>query len=221
MDKQKDLENVEPVEESMEVFENDIELYLKLFCDEYKIKDLHTMPQSTWNGALMYIKKHVFKDKTRLKVKGSYTKYNNNYDNVYNNNFKNSNCNSYDLVKVNDICDIYIYLCMTYNKEVSILGFHNLTGIAIDNIYNWADGSHNVSNLGLEIYKKLNSFREESLSNKLATGNKNPVGILAILNRHYQWNLPGVTKERTQTNSISVTQMQALEDIKSKANADE
>lgn len=40
--------------------------------------------------------------------------------------------------------------------------------------------------------------REESLSSKLATGNKNPVGILAILNKHYQWNLPGVKTEQNR-----------------------
>ena len=58
--------------------------------------------------------------------------------------------------------------------------------------------SNRLSSKSLEIYKKLIMFREESLSNKLATGNKNPVGILAILNRHYAWNLPGVSKEQSK-----------------------
>jgi hypothetical protein len=53
-------------------------------------------------------------------------------------------------------------------------------------------------------------MREESLSNKLADGNKNPVGILAILNRHYQWNLPGVSKESAKTGALSAAELPKL-----------
>ena len=94
------------------------------------------------------------------------------------------------------ILDIYIYdMCMKYDKEVSILGFSTLTGIDQENIYNWGNESNKLSTSSFQIYKKLNAMREESLSNKLATGKQNPVGVLAILNRHYQWNLPGVSRE--------------------------
>ena len=62
----------------------------------------------------------------------------------------------------------------------------------------------------LEIYKKLIAFREESLSSKLATGNKNPVGILAILNRHYQWNMPGVTRETSKRQSLGAAELPKL-----------
>jgi hypothetical protein len=43
---------------------------------------------------------------------------------------------------------------------------------------------------GYKIYKKLSSMREESLSNKLADGKQNPVGVIAMLNRHYGWASP-------------------------------
>ena len=106
---------------------------------------------------------------------------------------------------------------MIYDKEVSIIGFSNLTGIDYENIYNWnsnVNNSNSLSKKGFDIYKKLNHFREESLSNKLATAKSNPVGILAILNRHYQWNLPGVSREKAQPQVISVNDLQQLEDIK-------
>ena len=48
------------------------------------------------------------------------------------------------------------------------------------------------------------------MSNKLADGNKNPVGILAILNRHYQWNLPGVSKESAKTGALSAAELPKL-----------
>ena len=100
-------------------------------------------------------------------------------------------------------------MCMKYDKEVSIIGFSTLTGVSDVIIHEWGNNGK-PSSLSFNIYKKLNQFREESLSNKLATANKNPVGVLAILNRHYQWNLPGVSKETTNKNNIS------LEDLRGK-----
>ena len=61
----------------------------------------------------------------------------------------------------------------------------------------WGADERKLSTKGFDIVQKLRLFREESLSNKLATGNKNPVGVLAILNRHFAWNLPGVSRENT------------------------
>ena len=175
--------------DTIEVFENDMQLYLKMFCEEQKIKDIKRESQAVWNSALRYIYRHVFKDTDRLK---SHTNIS------VNNNTIPSTFNAYDYKKVLDVLDIYIFdMCMRYDKEVSIIGFSTLTGIDQSVIYDWGNNSNELSETSSEIYKKLNQFREESLSDKLATGNKNPVGILAILNRHYQWNLPGVSKEQT------------------------
>lgn len=176
-------------QDEIEVFENDIQLYLKMFCEEQKIKDIKRESQAVWNSALRYIYRHIFRDTDRLK---SHTNIS------VNNNTIPSTFNAYDYKKVLDVLDIYIFdMCMRYDKEVSIIGFSTLTGIDQSVIYDWGNNSNKLSETSSEIYKKLNQFREESLSDKLATGNKNPVGILAILNRHYQWNLPGVSKEQT------------------------
>ena len=45
--------------------------------------------------------------------------------------------------------------------------------------------------------------REESLSNKLSTGKQNPVGIMAILNHHYAWNMPGVRNENASKQALT------------------
>ena len=189
----KEVQNMERIEadqqqDTIEVFENDIQLYLNMFCEEQKIKDIKRESQAVWNSALRYIYRHIFKDTDRLK---SHTNIS------VNNNTIPSTFNAYDYKKVLDVLDIYIFdMCMRYDKEVSIIGFSTLTGIDQSVIYDWGNNSNKLSEISSEIYKKLNQFREESLSDKLATGNKNPVGILAILNRHYQWNLPGVSKEQ-------------------------
>lgn len=194
--------------EPVEVFENDIDIYIKLFCEEQKIDDLRAMPQSVWNGCLMYIRKNVFpKGSDRLKDKNIYTSAHNDIC---------SNFNRYNYGLVNDIVDIYIYYCTIYDKEVSIMGFSYLTGIDTDTINEWGRGRV-LGSLSAVIHKKLFAGREESLSSKLATGNKNPVGILAILNRHYAWNLPGVSRETEKRQVLGVDELPKIGQIAQKS----
>lgn len=199
------MERVQDTDQTMEVFENDIELYLKLFCERDNIEDMRNQPQSVWNSALRYIYIHVFANDV-LKQK-------NNTDNP--NNSIQSNYNAYDYKKVLDVLDIYIFdMCMRYDKEVSILGFSALTGISECVIHEWGNDTRKLSSLSVEIYKKLYHYREESLSNKLVTGKQNPVGVLGVLNRHYAWNLPGVSKERTSERALTAAELPTVEEIK-------
>lgn len=192
------MEKVQEQEQTIEVFENDIQLYLSMFCEENGIEDIKKESQSVWNGALRYIRRHVFNNKDLLKEP----------NNIYNiNNSITSNYNMYNYELVNNICDIYIDLCFINDKEVSILGFSNLTGIDNETINVWGNNDNKLSTLSFGIYKKLSQFREESLSNKLVTGKQNPVGILGVLNRHYQWNMPGVSREQATKKSISAEEI--------------
>ena len=199
------MERVQEADQTIEVFESDIELYLKLFCEEQSIDDLKAESQSVWNAALMYIKRHVFNTSDILKS-------NNNI--INNNSIMDSNYNQYNYDLVNSICDYYIYLCMMYDKEVSAIGFSLLTGIDRYTIATWRDGQNKLSTKSLDIGKKKYDYREESLSNKLVTGKQNPVGVLGVLNRHYAWNLPGVSKERTSERALTAAELPKLGEIK-------
>lgn len=199
------MERVQEADQTIEVFESDIELYLKLFCERDKIEDMRAQSQSVWNSALRYIYKHVF-DNDVLKQK-------NNIDNP--NSSMQSNYNAYDYKKVLEVLDIYIFdMCMRYDKEVSIIGFSTLTGIAESAIHEWGNGGLKLSPISQEVYKKLYYYREESLSNKLVTGKQNPVGVLGVLNRHYAWNLPGVSKERTNERALTAAELPKLGEVK-------
>lgn len=205
------MQQIQSGENQIELFENDIEMYLKLFCEENGIEDMKKESQSVWNGALMYIKRHVFNNNSILKSSTPLSGYNNNnYNNQYNN-LNNSNCNSYNIDMVNSICDYYIYLCMMYDKEISINGFTFLTGISQDCIYAWGNNARELSTSGNEIYKKLNQYREESLSNKLVTGNKNPVGVIAVLNRQYGWASPYTSDSNRQKRALTADELPKLE----------
>ena len=184
----------------IEIYENDLLFYLNEFCEVNAIEDIKKESQSVWNSALYYIQKKLF-DSNYFKSKDNY--------NTNNKIFKESNYNSYDFDLVMYVLDIYIYdMCMKYDKEVSILGFSSLTGIPDSTIYDW--GKNTLSSTASEILEKLRKYQEESLSNKLVTGAKNPVGVIAILNRRYGWASPYTSDSRQQARALSANELPQL-----------
>ena len=180
-----------------------------MFCEEQGIEDMRTAPQAVWNAALMYIRRHVFNDKSVLKNSKPLPGYsNNNYDNKYSN-LNNSTCNSYNIDVVNDLCDYYIYLCNVYNKGVTISGFSKLTGISEECIYSWGREEKILSSSSVNIYKKLYAEYENSAEAKL-WGNKNPVAVMAILNKRFGWNLPGVSRDNNSKQALTDAQLPKL-----------
>lgn len=194
------VERVEQNESIIDIFENDIEYYLQEFIEKQDIEDMKKESQSVWNACLMYIQKNVFNNKAVLKA-----------DNIHNTDcIMSSNFNMFNYDLLYNILEYYIYLCNIYSKEISSMGYSKLLGISNEIISMWGNNNNKLSTKGFEIYKKLHEEREESLSNKLADGNKNPVGLLAILNRHYQWNLPGVSKEQANKGALTAAELPKL-----------
>lgn len=186
-------------ESGVEVFENAVSEYLQEYIDTHQIEDMHKEPQSRWNAALLYINKNYFKLHQDLLKASNYCDGNLKHGN-------SSNNNAYDLDIIDSICNIYIDLCYEYDKEISIMGFSKLTGITQDTLYQWGAETSRPSSSGSEIYKKLSREREESLSNMLISGKRNPVGLLGALNRHYGWNMG-------QPRGASGEQKQSIEQI--------
>lgn len=186
--------------EQIEIYENDLLFYLNEFCEINAIEDIKKESQSVWNSALYYIQKKLF-DSNYFKSKENYS--------LNNKLFKESNYNSYNFELVMHVLDIYIYdMCMRYDKEISILGFSSLTGIPDSTIYDW--GKNTLSPTAPEILQKLRKYQEESLSNKLVTGVKNPVGVIAILNRRYGWASPYTSDSRQQARALSANELPQL-----------
>ena len=63
----------------------------------------------------------------------------------------------------------------------------------------------------MEIYKKLHTERQESLSNKLADGKQNPVGVIAILNRHYGWASPYTADSNRHKKALDAAELPRLD----------
>ena len=199
------MERVTDTKNTIDVYENDIDIYLHEFIEIQGIEDMRKESQSVWNACLMYIQRHVFSDRDNLRLKTIIKNPNHTID---------SNYNAYDYNLVNEIVDYYIYLCNTYNKEVSIMGFSKLTKIPYTVIEDWNSNYNNnnrLSNAGMNIYKKLITERQESLSNKLADGKQNPVGVIAILNRHYGWASPYTADSNRQKKALDATELPRLD----------
>lgn len=206
------MERVNSTDDILEVFENDIDMYLKLFKEEQEIEDLRAVPQSVWNACLMYIQRHVFNNKAILKA-----------PNICNSNsIMDSNYNMYNYDLLYNILEYYIYLCNMYNKEISSMGYSKLIGISNEIISMWGNDNNKnkLSSKGFEIYKKLNQEREESLSNKLADGKQNPVGVIAMLNRHYGWSSPYTSDANRNKASLTAAELPKLSDNKQENSTD-
>ena len=175
------MEKVTDFQPDQEFFETNIDMYLRLYCERRNIEDMRKESQSIWNAALMFIRREVFRDREAFRNKNLITDTNC---------IMNSTCNTYNYDLIDRVCDHYIYLCMEYEKEISVLGFSNLTGIPDGTIYDWGYNPRELSRKGSEIHKKLLKYNEESLENKLASGKVHPVGVIAILNRRHGWASP-------------------------------
>ena len=163
-------------EEKTEVYTDSIQEAISSYCIDHDIdiQEIYKFDQQRWNSVLLYIYRYTFKPS---KNDGVTRRYN-----------EKSNIDYSDRELIDNICDIYISLCYEYSKEVSVMGFNKMTGISVDTLYQWLNSSETERGSS-EVTKKLQAEREESLSNKLASGKGNPVGILGILNRHYGWNM--------------------------------
>lgn len=197
------MQTINEQEINIDVFENDIDLYLHQFQEEQEIEDLRTVPQTIWNACLMYIQRHVFTNRGLLKQK----------NNIYTNNtITPTNCNSYDYDLLNNICDYYIYITALYDKECSIYGYSKLVNVPYQTIMEWGNNYNNrdrLSTSSVDIYKKLTDAREQSLVAKLVSM-KHPTAMAIILNKDYGYNLPGVSKEQANKSALTAAELPRL-----------
>jgi hypothetical protein len=90
------------------------------------------------------------------------------------------------------------------------MGYSKLIGISNEIISMWGNDNNKLSSKSFEIYKKLSQEREESLSNKLADGKQNPVGVIAMLNRHYGWSSPYTSDANRNKSSLTAAELPKL-----------
>lgn len=77
-----------------------------------------------WNAVLIYIYNHVFKRAADPKT-----------------NSRKSIIKYSDIQFLNSLCDYYIYICLSNNKDVSVNGFSYMTGIPLSTLGKWKNSN--------------------------------------------------------------------------------
>lgn len=118
-----DSNNTELELNNDQIYTDNIEMYLDEYCISRNITDKYDIRPRQWSAALLYIYQNAFKnDNTFLK--------------------HNSSFRGYDLDKVDLLADRYIYLCYDYNQRISVIGFSMFSGIDINTINQWRNGTN-------------------------------------------------------------------------------
>lgn len=179
------------VNNTVDVFKDDIDMYINLWMEERNIEDLCKISQNRWYNCCKYVYENVFK------VNPKYLKDDNNINNAY------------DTDKVNEVLDIYIDLCNDYEKVVNIVGFTFFTGIHRDTLNGWVNGVQ-LGSSGSDICKKIDQMREESLVGLQVSGKGNPMNYMPSLNKYCGFNMPGVRDQGSRVRALTASELPKL-----------
>lgn len=161
---------------TIDIFKDDVDKYITMYCEEYNIDDLCKVSQNRFTGLLGYLYKNVF---------------------CHYNFFLANNPSNIDYKKLYPVLDIYISICDLYDKMVSSYGFSRMIGIGENTLYQFSYMDRATAD-GMRIYKRLNAERERTLSERLASGKVNPVGVLGCLNHWHGWSGVGNMTENRE-----------------------
>lgn len=179
------------VNNTVDVFKDDIDMYINLWMEERNIEDLCKISQNRWYNCCKYVYENVFK------INPKYLKDDNNINNAY------------DTDKVNEVLDIYIDLCNDYEKVVNIVGFTFFTGIHRDTLNGWVNGVQ-LGSSGSDICKKIDEMREESLVGLQVSGKGNPMNYMPSLNKYCGFNMPGVRDQGPRVRALTASELPKL-----------
>lgn len=169
------------------------------------IDDITKFSQSKWYAVLMYVANSCMIPNNRL------LKADKPYINIL-----GVKSNNYNLYILDGLYNIYSYLCNEYDKGITPYGYSLFLGL---DYYNFTcimgddDGMEGgkLSNIKSYIYKKVYAAYEQSAEAKLWT-NKNPVAVMAITNRRFGWNMPGVGRDSRGRSALGAVDLPQLDE---------
>ena len=186
--------------------------------DEYqtreKIEDYTSISQNQWMAALMFVGKLVFADKSPLKFCADDRPLLNSIGYTYGRALE-----LYNPYIMDKIADYYIYICTKYDKGVTPYCYIWLTNIDQNTFYCWDDDADGfggskgpkLSPSYKDVFRKVYATYEQSAENKLWT-NKNPVAVMAITNRRFGWNMPGVGRDSRGRSTLGAVDLPQLDE---------
>lgn len=106
----------------IEIYADDIELYLSEYCQSRGIEDPYNMKSTQWAAALQMIGNRLFKPNRQMLTIPEHK-------------------DTLDLAIVDRLIDKYILLCYDHNQRISIQHFCFLSGIDKSTIYQWLENN--------------------------------------------------------------------------------
>lgn len=182
---------MQEVNNTVDVFKDDIDIYIHLWMDDRNITDMCKVSQNRWYNCCQYVYDNVFK------INPVYLKDDNHIS------------NQYDIDKVNKVLDIYIRLCNDFEKVINIVGFTFFTGIHRDTLNGWVNGER-LGSTASDICKKLDEMREESLVGLQVSGKGNPMNYMPSLNKYCGFNMPGVRDQGSRARALTAEELPRL-----------
>lgn len=192
--------DLEVVEDSsgldMAEIENKVYSVLDDFKNRYDIEDMTKEPQTTWTAFATYAGKHIFKGtkilkQSKLVPSTSAASLSNN--------------NAYDIDKIVQVLNFYVYLCNLYRKTFTLWAAAEFMGVNADFL---KDHEEKLTLSGFHIREKS----EQSLVDGITDGKKNPTGTIAYLNARFGY-AKSVAENQQKSVNIAVI-YPTLPDIK-------
>lgn len=186
-----------------------IKYYIEEACIEYGIESPTKATQPQFNALLTYAGRRMFKGSQALLDK---TKGYKPLEDKYNSGSLVSRAMPihYDIDKLYILLKVYIYLCDMYDKAITLRGFGSIGNISFRTIWVWEDSSKRLSNEYNLFTKAVKKLREESLSDILTTGKRQPIGIITVLNHEYNWASPTMARDTGQTRIATAEELPSL-----------
>ena len=167
------------------------------------VNDITKFSQGKWYAVLMYIANNcMIHNNYLLKADSAYISSLGIKGNKY-----------YNLYIIDGLYTVYSYLCNEYDKGITPYGYSLLLGIDYYVLTGaLEDGGGNdgkLSHIRSFLYKKIYTSYEQSAEAKLWT-NKNPVAVMAITNRRFGWNMPGVGRDQRGRSALGAVDLPQL-----------
>ncbi len=107
-----------------------------------------------------------------------------------------------DIENINNIYDSFIETCLYFKRRPTVEHFCLLIGMSRQTLKNICDRNDELSLQWLDIKEKIETGKHNALDYKLFDSN-NVTGQAILANHEYSYNLPGVSKERSQDNKLT------------------
>ena len=174
------------------------------------VNDISNFSQSKWYAVLIYIYHTAIEpNKELLKADIKYIKDVSN--NISKNpRYSNQVFGAYNIYVLDQLYDYYIYLCNENDKGITPYGYCLFTGVDNDTLASFEEGGVLLSIEQMALYKKIYAAYEQSAEAKLWT-NKNPVAVMAITNRRFGWNMPGVGRDQRGRSALGAAELPQLD----------